>query len=240
MKVGIEESYSSFLQSCADVSEVVSAQFSNTSTCALIAFGGINGGFAMPPFEFFGSTRGIDVHRFYCRDLRRRWYLDNVPLVGSNFLDFVDYFRKLLEHLGIRRTVLVGNSAGGYAALLMGFYLNAEKVIAFSPQTNLLDSDPFSSSEMAAWEAYRSMCANPPALFRQLGDLGKVFSDLQPRDVQVDIHFSQGNAVDCRHASHLSSLSGVNLIPYQNDGHALVRYLKEQGQLGDLLQSPFL
>jgi len=91
----------------------------------------------MPPFEFLSLTGGIPVKRVFVRDLRQAWYHHGLPGQGDGLLDVARVLRELIDGHDVRRVVMAGNSAGGYAALVFGCLLGADAVLAFAPQTVL-------------------------------------------------------------------------------------------------------
>ena len=76
---------------------------------------------------------GVKKHIFL-RDIYKQWYL-----AGIN--DEINTPEKLFDWLRIQtdgyKIYTVGSSAGGYAAILYGALLNADKVYAFNPQLEL-------------------------------------------------------------------------------------------------------
>ena len=83
----------------------------------LIAFGGIQGLLAIPPFEFFGLTRGLDVDKLYVRDHGQAWYQAGLPGLASNIGAIADYLRDTIAEADARRVVMVGNSMGGSTSM---------------------------------------------------------------------------------------------------------------------------
>lgn len=56
---------------------------------------------------------------------------------NKNIVDTVNYLDGVLKSLGTRKTIFCGNSMGGYAALMFGYLMGVDKIIAFSPQTTI-------------------------------------------------------------------------------------------------------
>ena len=89
----------------------------------------------VPRFEFVKTMEksfpSLDVH-FYV-DFNRCWYAKGLDGITENMDDSIKYL-KTKKH---KKNIFMGNSAGGYAALLIGSILEADRVIAFHPQSNL-------------------------------------------------------------------------------------------------------
>lgn len=78
----------------------------------------------------------------FVRDVYKQWYLEGV----SSTCDTVDKTLSLLKEKakGYDSCVCVGSSAGGFAAVLFGSLLGAERILAFNPQFTL---SPFLKEE---------------------------------------------------------------------------------------------
>ena len=89
----------------------------------------------VPRFEFVKTMEksfpSLDVH-FYV-DCNRCWYAKGLEGITTNVDETVEYL-KTKKH---KKNIFLGNSAGGYAAILFGSLLEVDRVIAFHPQSNL-------------------------------------------------------------------------------------------------------
>ena len=103
----------------------------------LIIFGGIAGNLGLPPFEFGRMLGGFECKKIFVRDLSQSWYCNGLPGIADSFDGMVAYLAERAKESGAKNVVTIGNSAGGYAALLAGQLLGANRVRAFSPQTFL-------------------------------------------------------------------------------------------------------
>lgn len=95
-------------------------------------------------FEWFGLRYPNAQRHIFIRDIFKQWYLGGIN-EKINSLDLLLVWLK--ERTIGYRVVAIGSSAGGYAAVMMGCLLNAERVFAFSPRLEmnslLLRSNPF-------------------------------------------------------------------------------------------------
>lgn len=74
--------------------------------------------------------------KVYLRDIHKEWYFRGI---NSNY-NTIDKVLSLLKEVSKGyKIVTVGSSAGGYAAILFGVLLDAERVFAFSPQFDLTE-----------------------------------------------------------------------------------------------------
>jgi hypothetical protein len=105
-----------------------------SSDTLIIAFTGIAAQFnAIQPFDFFKLTGLYDYHRILVRERRRNCYLKGVDETGFDGL--LDRLKSEIQQIAPKQVMVLGTSAGGYAALLFGWLLEADYVHAFSPFT---------------------------------------------------------------------------------------------------------
>jgi hypothetical protein len=198
----------------------------------VVVFGGLNrrvGG--VPPFEFMRLLGDMAVKRLFVRDPRQAWYHRGLPGVGEN-LDAV------VEHLVARpygdyeRLVLVGNSAGGYAALLFGSLLEADCVLAFAPQTTV-DLDELHALGDRRWDDNLEPLAAHGLLDPRYVDL----RGLTHRDARL--YFDADDPLDRGHAERVlnDGAQRIQAHPCEGGGHDLVRKLRDRGTLSEILRS---
>jgi len=102
-----------------------------------VAFGGIRQGLGTPTFEFFNSMLDINCDKIFLRDFHQAWYQKGVDQEIDTFDKVVNYLNEVISTHNYKKTCFLGNSMGGYAAILFGTILNVDKVIAFTPQSFL-------------------------------------------------------------------------------------------------------
>ena len=89
------------------------------------------------PFEMsnFMSNNYKDISRLFFVDYFQCWYSKGIFKKPTSFKFCCEFIKKKIQDY--KRVYFCGISSGGYAAILFGSLLNANKVLAFSPQTNL-------------------------------------------------------------------------------------------------------
>lgn len=198
----------------------------------VVLFAGFRGGFGrLPEFEFRKTVSGVRAHKLFFRDPSTFWYLRGVPGVGSSANDVAAHVRACRERWGAKRVVTVGNSSGGYAAILFGLLAGADEVHAFAPKTRLLESEDFHDRQKLAL-LLGEVGADHPHL-----DLARLMQSGAGAGTRVHIHYPKGNAVDARQAHHVAGLPQVRLWEYRWPNHALVQAIKEAGFLRPLLEA---
>ncbi len=172
----------------------------------------------------------LGFHVIYLRDFRRLAYQDGVTPLGEGLAPTVEALRGMAHELEVRRVMCVGVSAGGYGALSYAGALGAERVLAFSPATNL---DP-------AFNTYLRWSEGSALLSRRFP--GGEF-DLRPRLAAqggrpgATIVYGAQCWDDRFHAEHLAGLPGVELRPIDGfRGHMSAAELVHRGEFGALLQ----
>jgi pimeloyl-ACP methyl ester carboxylesterase len=203
----------------------------------LVAFGGISGGMAMPPFEFLKLSEGIRSNTIFVRDPRRAWYHLGVPGLGRD----IDGCASTLDHLIAaqrpRRTVMVGNSAGGYAALLFSRLVSrVETVLAFSPQTFIDRGRRFAHMDRRWRRELRGVYANPMAS-RCYFDLRSTLRPTDGRTIQTHIFVAADDRLDRLHAGRVASIPGVEVHQLPAGGHSVIRILRDQGTLKSIVEA---
>jgi pimeloyl-ACP methyl ester carboxylesterase len=185
-----------------------------------VAFTGISHGLGGIHFEFGRSLGKIRCATLLVRDIGLRWYQygpDDPSAAGA----VVARIRYTAKRAGAKRIVCIGNSMGGFGALLYGSLLQADAVIAFCPQTAI---DPAITSAMGdrRWSNYQTNIPDYP-----YGDISRL---PQPRNVTVC--YGSNDSLDVAHVDRLKWAVKRIVMP---SGHGAVRELKNQGKLIPLL-----
>jgi pimeloyl-ACP methyl ester carboxylesterase len=211
------------------------ADMSGSSRTLLVAFGGMQGELGMPVFEFFKSTRDIPVKRLFVRDVRQSWYHGGLSGDDATLTDATESLRELIAREDVDRLVTVGNSAGGYAALVFGTLLGAETVLSFSPQT-VLDLDAWRAMKDGRWEKQLRPLAEVDALDPRWTDLRSALPQARSALTRYEIFFDETHRLDRLHAERLTGIDGVRLYRFGRGGHMVSLSLRRSGGLDRLLR----
>ena len=203
------------------------------SDVLLIAFGGIAGGLALP-FEFVRSTADLSVKTIFVRDLMQSWYHRGAIDVGDDVDSVASHLSELVAASGAQRVVAVGNSAGGYAALLFACLTEIHDAHAFSPQT-FITPDLRARHGDHRWEPQLSELARSGCLDSRYADLRAVLRG--SAGTAYHVYYSAGEPLDVAHAEHLDGLDAVTLHPFEVGGHKLIKGLRDSGRLRSLLEN---
>lgn len=205
----------------------------HNSEALIIAFTGhAVRGVAAANFEFRRLLRGINAKALFLRDPEFTWYQQGIVGVGD-IIESVRYLRSLRNEFDAQRVITVGNSGGGYAAILYGVLMEAEIIIGFSPQTRLRDSTD-------------TRFPNALARLRQIIGTMPTYTDLREvlqrrtGKTKTYIYYGSHNARDREHAERIRGLPGVTLVPFPTCHHSCGKVLARRGHLTRILEHAVL
>jgi pimeloyl-ACP methyl ester carboxylesterase len=213
----------------------LSVEMDSGSRTLLIVFGGMKGRIGMPRFEFFALTGDIPVKRVFVRDLRQAWYHRGLPGYGRTLMSVADVLREHIAAEQVERMVVVGNSAGGYAALVLGTLLGADEVLCFAPQT-VLDLDVLATVGDHRWDQHLKPLVAAGGVDPDWADLGSALAPVRRTDTRYRVFFDDTVLADRFHAERLLGLEGLRLYRFGIGRHHLVRTLRDNGALGQIVQ----
>jgi len=204
------------------------------SDAALILFCGAGTHRLGVPLNAFHRWAGdIPATLIYLRDFRHKLFLDGVPALGSGLEATLAGLHRLLQELGVRRTFCYGFSVGGFAALLYGLLLRAQRVLALAPAVTL---EPRFNAHLRWAQAARRASGEFPAL-----DLNLVQqytnAAATPRATLV---YGEQNWDDRLHAEYMAPVRYVELHPLAGfAGHNPTIELIRRRRLGSLFGEVF-
>jgi hypothetical protein len=209
--------------------EVLVADLEPDSDTLLVVFSGIAGGLGVPAHQFMGATEPLGVKRLFLRDPHCLWYLRGVPGLGDDAPGIARGLRQIAERSGATRITCVGNSAGGWGALLVGSLAGADRVLVFSPRTSARVAFRLRHRDGRYWrDAVRLAARGGGGRHRDLL--------LLPRLAPTELHYPAHSRLDRAHAERLAGCDGVTLHAHDSANHQVVRELRASGELGRLLQ----
>ena len=156
-------------------------------------------------YKFNGAFKHIFV-----RDIRKQWYVGGINSI-------IDTTEKLLEFLKCETkgfmVYTLGSSAGGYASILFGSLLYANRIYAFNPQLNLFKT------------ISQSNYFRDPLLFNYKDDsLYNKYYDLSPFIIQsTNIFYFQSyqskQDIDQYNSISPEAKANLNTIRFQTSNH---------------------
>ncbi len=94
-------------------------------------------------FSFWKAFSDLPVNRMFLRDPHRTHFHRGIPDIANDLYELRDYILEYIRSRRIERLVIVGTSAGGYTALVLGKLIEIHlpklplRVHAYDPQTSL-------------------------------------------------------------------------------------------------------
>ena len=200
-----------------------------------IAFAGLPLGLSEVRHDFYNQTSGHGCSKIFCKDVQLLWYQKGVDQHIHSIPELKDHLERLILDLNVNSITCIGISAGAYAALLFGYFLNADIVHAFGPQT-------FLSRELREEYdiEYEWWGREMDELYSQVPDT--TYYDLKPilmDNTKTDflIHICKDCDVDRKFAYHLEEVPGVRILEYDCNEHSPAAYLKRVDKLQEVLKS---
>lgn len=202
----------------------------------LIAFGGIAGTGDEPTFEFGRTARDVPMQRLIFRDHERSWYHRGVRDVGGDIGEIETWLRTVIDEASPSRIVMVGASAGGYAAMLFGHRLGADVVHAFGPQT-FIDPELRTLRHEPRWHAETDSLMRSGRYDPSFGDLARVLSTTPAANPETAHHvwYCSREQPDAVHAAHVAHVPAVTLHHFSEGWHEIARWLRDRGHLTEIL-----
>lgn len=178
-------------------------------------------------FDFLNSAIRVSTDALMIRDTRNLWYHGGVEGLGTDPLQMADAIEKFTSQYS--EVVTLGSSMGGYAALLFGHLLGADKTIAVVPQIRIGTTAAKSIGD-GRWVGE---FANIDAVARYKGLLS-----LDYLPISGNLIYGEADQEDKNHLATLSRHCSVNAItlPDQDHNGAAIAFLKG-GMLDDLLKA---
>jgi len=188
----------------------------------VFAFGGMANRFAIPTREFFGVLQDAGVNVVFVKDFLQVWYQKGLLGLSSTRDETAEVLRDRFADLP-RPWITTGSSAGGFAALWFAAALQADRAVAFGPQTKI---------HPIVWQRY-----SPFVTPRRDFDFKDPDNDLRdvlanrPGPTDFQIHYAIGHIWDKQHAIYMARTGGVTLRRYKGKRHGIARQLRENGTL---------
>lgn len=101
----------------------------------LIIFGGFFGNIGVNIYEFKTFlTSNFNIHLIFVKDRYQSWYTNGIYGLSNSIDETVIKLKNIIKKINYNLLITTGMSMGGYASLLFGNLLQADKIISFSPQ----------------------------------------------------------------------------------------------------------
>lgn len=192
----------------------------------LLSFAGMRQVIGVPRAEFFKTLSGSERYNIiFLKDFNQAWYQCGLFGITNGVEDTVEYLKSVIPH-STKRLITLGSSSGGYAAILYGCLLGAEKTISFAPQT-FLNEEVFKRFKNI--DSKKECIVNTP--YKNLGSI--TCGSKTVHHVYVGKH----NKLDRTHIENIQN--NVNYIIHSLDtsSHNVAKFMKENNMLDKIFLS---
>ncbi len=195
-------------------------------------------------FYLFGRSKKLEVlggkpvNRILLRDRRNLWYMQGVEGLGANVAEVAKKLQLLVAAMQPSALWCVGESMGGYAAVLYGLLLQAERIVAFGA----LSTFNAAFAEQYGDRRWLGTMKNMNPALVEASDLPALARRQQYRG---RLHLVQGtfagkNApdavnLDVMHSRRFADLRCVRYHDYPQADHAVTHWLNARGQFDAIL-----
>ena len=196
-------------------------------------------------FDMFGYMRklenrvGAPFNRIYLRDSKDKWFQFGVKGLGGSVNEVAQKLSRLIRFIAPSEVITIGQSMGGYAAILYGILLQADRAIGFGPLSNL-DPRQHHMDGDVRWLPLmtRLYVDRPDNWFPDIVSLA--LSSL----ILPDLHIVAGTHPigtgslpnkDKTHIDRFAKIPGVSIYEYPEAQHEVSVWLAERKLLDDLL-----
>lgn len=220
-----------------DVSVGVIRDMEAPSPVLVVVFGGLASSFGgTPPFEFLRVLNCAGpARKLFFRDDHQAWYHRGVRGVSNSIGGVEAEIRRVIGTMKPSKVVMLGSSAGGYAALLFGRRIGASEVHAFGPQTFISPGLRLRYGDHRFLEQWSALMLS--GRYRPwYGDLYRLFRRTPSDHGHFVIHYAHTDKLDSIHARRLGHHPDVTVMEYEQGGHNVAKYLRDNGQLQPLLR----
>jgi hypothetical protein len=187
----------------------------------LVCLSGKRGGLGMPLLYFERWVVQAGGHALYLRNSGDRMHFSaEADAEDEGMIRFV---HQTAERLGVKRIATIGNSLGGFNALVAGVRLGAERSLCTSGRSRAL-------ARKSGIEGVETMLSGSGA-----AKVAAAYA-LAACTPEVLCLFSEGNGSDAWEAGQLAGLDKVHVCALPGSGHNTVHTLVETGHLDGVLR----
>ena len=178
---------------------------------SLAGVGGASDVHRAQPMEFIGTASGRgENHVLFIADVSRSWM--NAPGLAENIVKLIESYRDAHR---VTEVVTMGNSMGGFAALVLPDLIPIKTAISFSPQFSM---NPSTVPTEARWEKHQRNIR-----VWRFGDVG----DLAQKDTQYFILHGD-HPMEAAHWMRFRQHSRAHHYIVRGSGHGLAAQLRKR------------
>lgn len=199
----------------------------------IIAFAGGAQKIGVSIHDFFETTQTLGCSKILLRDPHNLFYHYGVDSQRRDWPSLIAYLKEETARLRPSKVFCVGSSGGGYAAIIAGYFLGADFVHAFGPQTLIAVDREGIRNARHPYKRWR-LSMSKRAL-REAFDLAALLKKSNGKTAYF-VHYGSGHKIDGDFAARLACLPGVVTLGYPCEAHAIAIFLAKKRFLQTVLQ----
>jgi hypothetical protein len=161
-------------------------------------------------YEWYGTRIRKSYKHIFVRDIFKQWYLTGINVEINSPQKLLEFLQQETEGY---KVITMGSSAGGYAAVLYGSLLKANRVMAFNPQFEVRSLLTKSDENV------------DPLIFRLKDTSLSEYYDLRhwidPITVDIFCFYSTGSTWDKEQYEHTKDIAGIHRIAFSTAHHGI-------------------
>lgn len=150
--------------------------------------------------------------KIFVRDIKKTWYVNGINETLDSIEKVVEKLKELIR--GYRQTICIGNSAGGYAAVLFGCMIGAQYIFSISGQFSIWEETSFPQNKIL------NLAKDNPSISRYF-DLRSIVSATQSKIIYI---FPILCAEDAAQYEMIKSEPNVQVIAFSSSAHGVCAY----------------
>lgn len=160
-------------------------------------------------FEWYHSRITKASKHIFIRDIFKQWYLAGINKDINTPEKLIEFLKKETEGY---KVVTIGSSAGGYAAILYGSFINTQYILAFNPQFEI------QSLLKRSTEAINPLLFRIKDQRRQYFDIIKFIS----KGVKIFYFYSNASPWDIEQKNHINKdIPNLYTIAFRTKHHGI-------------------
>jgi hypothetical protein len=183
-------------------------------------------------FEWFNTTDTLSTitkfKKLFVKDIIYGWYqtqYEGLDGPGPHYL--AKFIKEKIKESGVKRTLILGASMGGYGAILLGCLANLDLAVSISPQTYLSEGR---YKKYKLEEKFSGLNIN-----KEETDLKVILKRYGNNHTQYNLYFGKYNASDVAYATRISNFPGVKLFPLESAKHTVASVMRDNGMTKDII-----
>ena len=178
--------------------------------------------------------KNLDYKKFYVADRRKSWWwgMKEKELEkydpGYGPFALAQFMKEKIDEANVEQFAVMGLSMGGYGAIMLGTLLEADEVIAYSPQTWLTT---FRMEKAKLKKKYEGLNID-----MEITDLRNFIEKYQNKKTIYRIYYGEGNKSDSKAAKNLDEFDNVKLYPIPSKKHTVAGILIQDGTVSNLIK----